>query len=116
MEKHETVQLLGMVSALDNREVTDLMIASWHGVLQRTTFVDARARMGTFYRSGATRRITVQDVVTPDVQPDDNAWMDRGTHAKLEPWDRYRQLRDEGKTRNEASIIVKHEYPDATIL
>jgi hypothetical protein len=81
MDNDETHRLLNIISSLDNRIVSEAMVETWATVLSGTKFDDALDRMGKFFRSGATRRLAVQDVVTPDEKVDENAWMDRSVHA-----------------------------------
>jgi hypothetical protein len=109
MDKDSTFRLLNIISTLDNRIVTEAMAESWATVLSGTTFEDAMERVGNFFRSGITRRLTVQDVVTPDEQPDDNAWMDR-SHERPSAGERYATLREvDGKSRPEALYAMGRE-------
>jgi hypothetical protein len=114
MDKDSTFRLLNIISTLDNRIVTEAMAESWATVLSGTTFEDAMERVGNFFRSGITRRLTVQDVVTPDVQPEDNAWMDRSSHSKPLPHVRYEQLIQSGHDRVQALVHMQGEGYELT--
>ena len=109
MTKEETQTLLNFISTLDNRLLSNQTIEAWQIVLKNTTLGDAMKKAGEFFRSGQTRRIGVQDVVTPDERPEENAWMDRSTHAVPLKAIRLRDLAKAGLDRRHALLKMEME-------